>query len=160
MIQEWRQIAGRGLRPVLESERLDGVRYLKPVRTFARDWAVALGFWDDGALDRDHDLKPVNVEASAGVTRARAGQASLTLYVDKRDAATFKARAFLQERGLGFTEIDLSNDAESLKTLAEDHGGARPPQLFVDGRRLGGLAELEALHAKGELASRVAPAGS
>ena len=153
----FKELAGRGLKPVLESERLDKVRYLKPLRTFARDWAVAFGFWDDGALAKDNDLRPVNLAQSAGVTRARAGQASLTLYIDKRDALTNKARMFLQERQLGFSEIDVSNDAASVKWLAETHNGARPPQLFVDGQRLGGLADLEALDATGELLARLAP---
>jgi glutaredoxin len=139
---------GKVLRPVLESTALDRVRYVAPVRRFARDWAIAFGFWDDGILEAAVDLKPMDVASSAAWTK---GQASLTLYVDGGESATERLKELLAAEGVSCRVVDISGDDASRKWLAEEHQGARPPQLFADGRRVGGIAEVQALREQGKL---------
>jgi glutaredoxin len=151
-----RLFVGRGLKPILTSERLDHVKYLRPLRTTARDFAVAFGFWDDGVLEKEVDLRPIHTGDSARDTRARvASSSSLTLYVDREEATTLRMRTFLGDHGIVAREIDIADDESSRKWLAETFDGARPPQLFADGQRVGGLAELQKLAAEGQLARRL-----
>lgn len=151
-----RETVGKGLRPLLMSERLDHLKYLGVARRFARDWAVAFGFWDDGVLQRAQSLQPIDLATSAQRTKAKK-QAALTLYIDRGDAVTQRVRAFLHELDARPKEVDLSDDAASRKWLAEEQKGARPPQLFIDGQRLGGFEELQQLHAEGKLLPLIFP---
>jgi glutaredoxin 3 len=151
-----RETVGKALRPILTSTALDRVKYLPVVRRFACDWAVAFGLWDDGLLARDDKLGPIDLTRSAAWARGQR-QASLTLYVDPRDALTDRARALLRELGAVYREVDISDDEASRKWLADECDGARPPQLFVEGRRTGGFEELAKLHAEGRLHSILFP---
>ena len=155
----WRETVGKGLKPVLTYERLDHVKYVGYARRFVRDWAIAFGFWDDGVLEKEQSLTPIDLKASAQRTKAKK-QASLTLYIDKTDAVTLKVRTFLKELEARPKEIDISDDDVSRKWLADEQNGARPPQLFIEGKRIGGLAELEKLHAEGKLLPLVFPTAS
>ena len=155
----WRETVGKGIKPVLTNERLDHVKYVGFARKFVRDWAVAFGFWDDGVLGNGQVLTPINLKESAQRTMTKK-QAPLTLYVDKTDALTLKVRTFLQELEARPREIDISDDAVSRKWLADEQQGARPPQLFIDGARIGGLVELQQMHAEGKLLPLIFPTTS
>jgi glutaredoxin 3 len=65
-----------------------------------------------------------------------------------------RAKRLLQERGLAYEEIDVSGDDDLRARVMERAGGRRTvPQIFIDGRSIGGYEELAELDASGELAT-------
>jgi glutaredoxin 3 len=63
-----------------------------------------------------------------------------------------RAKALLSRKGVAFREFDASFDAEKRKEMIARTGGATTfPQIFIDGRHVGGCDELHALERKGEL---------
>lgn len=63
---------------------------------------------------------------------------------------TMAARV-LDQRSIPFTEIDVSGDSERRRWLAQVTGQRTVPQIFIDGRSIGGYDELSALARRGEL---------
>ena len=62
-----------------------------------------------------------------------------------------RAKALLQKKGVAFEEIDIEQDDAKRAWLVEASGQRTVPQIFVDGRPLGGFTELEALDRQGRL---------
>lgn len=55
------------------------------------------------------------------------------------------AKRLLDDKGLGYEEIDTDARPHSLRALIEVHPSVRQmPQIFVEGQRVGGLAGLQA----------------
>ena len=52
------------------------------------------------------------------------------------------AKALLDQRGIPYTEINLSRDAEGRAELAERTGMMTFPQIIIDGESIGGFQEL------------------
>ena len=63
-----------------------------------------------------------------------------------------KAKALLQAENLGYTEIDVTQDLEREQEMVERSGRRSVPQIFVDGRAVGGFDDLYALRRQGPLA--------
>ncbi len=62
------------------------------------------------------------------------------------------AKKLLASKGQEFEEIDLSVAPERTEEMMERSGGRRTvPEIFIDGRLIGGYDDLAALHSKGEL---------
>ena len=72
-----------------------------------------------------------------------------------------RARELLERAGVAFAEIDLSRDLERCCELEALTGGRSTPQIVIDGRPIGGYAELAALDRAGGLQAlaRAAPHG-
>lgn len=65
-----------------------------------------------------------------------------------------KAKQLLRNKSVDFEEVDLTNDDAGRIKLVEKSGGRKTvPQIFVDGKHIGGFDDLSALDAKGELDS-------
>lgn len=63
-----------------------------------------------------------------------------------------RAKALLARKGAAFTEIPVDGDPVARAAMTERAGGARTvPQIFIDGRHIGGCDDLYALDAKGGL---------
>lgn len=62
-----------------------------------------------------------------------------------------RARELLARRRIAFEEIDLSVDLKRCCELEALTGGRSVPQLVIDGRPIGGYAELAALDRSGGL---------
>ena len=62
-----------------------------------------------------------------------------------------RAKSLLSRKGVTFEEIDVENDDEKRNWLVETTGQRTVPQIFVDGRSLGGFTDIEALDRKGQL---------
>ncbi len=78
---------------------------------------------------------------------------TVEIYTTRFCATCYAAKELCRERGIAFREIDVSGDEESRLAMAERAGGRRSvPQIFVDGRHVGGLAELESAVASGAIA--------
>jgi glutaredoxin 3 len=62
------------------------------------------------------------------------------------------AKRLLKERGAAFTEIDVMFESGRRAEMVERSGGRRTvPQIFIDGRHIGGYDDLSALDKAGEL---------
>ncbi len=63
-----------------------------------------------------------------------------------------RAKALLRHRGLDYTEYDVQADAGRREEMLRRANGMRTvPQIFINGRHVGGYDQLHALDRKGEL---------
>jgi len=69
----------------------------------------------------------------------------------------FRAKRLLRERGVAFEEIDVAADPEQQAAMIQTSGRRAVPQIFIDGRPIGGYEELAALDREGALASLIEP---
>ncbi|MCB2107832.1 MAG: glutaredoxin 3 [Rhodobacteraceae bacterium] len=64
----------------------------------------------------------------------------------------FRAKQLLQRKGAEFIEIDVMADADKRGEMTKrSNGGRTVPQIFIDGRHIGGCDDLHALDAEGNL---------
>ena len=68
-----------------------------------------------------------------------------------------RAKRLLAERQIAYTEIDLSEDDDLRAEIMERTGRRTVPQIFIDGRSIGGFEELATLDAAGELRELAEP---
>jgi glutaredoxin 3 len=62
------------------------------------------------------------------------------------------AKALLGRKGIAFTEIDVSGDAERRREMSErSHGRWSVPQIFIGDAHIGGSDDLHALERAGRL---------
>ena len=62
-----------------------------------------------------------------------------------------RAKRLLEARGIPFAEFDLDTDDALRDEIVRRTGCRTVPQIFIDGRPIGGFVELAALDASGEL---------
>ena len=62
-----------------------------------------------------------------------------------------RAKALLTKKGVAFEEIDIGDDDARWAWLEKASGQQTVPQIFVDGRPLGGFSDIDALDRKGQL---------
>ena len=63
-----------------------------------------------------------------------------------------RAKSLLKRKGVSFDEIDVSGDPALREKMIELSGGRRTvPEIFINGRIVGGYDELRALEAAGRL---------
>jgi glutaredoxin 3 len=62
-----------------------------------------------------------------------------------------RAKALLDARGVEYEEVDLDDDPAFRRKLFDETGGWTLPQIVVDGRSIGGYAELWRLDRDGRL---------
>lgn len=71
-----------------------------------------------------------------------------------------RAKALLTKKGAAFREIDVTDVAGARAEMEQRSGGGRTvPQIFVDGRPIGGSDDLAALDRAGELDRLLGGAG-
>ena len=63
-----------------------------------------------------------------------------------------RAKRLLAGRGIPFDEADVGSDPALRADVVHRTGRRTVPQIFIDGRPIGGFDELAALDAAGELA--------
>lgn len=77
---------------------------------------------------------------------------SVTIYTRPTCGYCAMAKRLLTEKGLEYQEIDISREPERRAEMVERaHGRTTVPQIFIDGRHIGGCDELYALEAAGRL---------
>ncbi len=64
-----------------------------------------------------------------------------------------RARALLDSKGVAYEHIDVTTDAVREMEMVKRAGGHTVPQIFIDGRGIGGSDDLAALEAAGQLDS-------
>ncbi len=63
-----------------------------------------------------------------------------------------RAKSLLTRKGVAFDEIDVTDDDELRARMVEMSGGRRTvPEIFIDGKIIGGYDELKALDDSGKL---------
>lgn len=62
-----------------------------------------------------------------------------------------RARALLKDKGARWHEIHVDHDAALRLAMVERSGRRTVPQIFIDGRHIGGYDELFALERSGQL---------
>lgn len=68
-----------------------------------------------------------------------------------------RAKSLLKSKGVPFVEIDVTDDAELRQKMVEMSGGRRTvPEIFINGKIVGGYDELKALDDQGQLDSMLA----
>jgi glutaredoxin 3 len=64
----------------------------------------------------------------------------------------WRAKRLLETKGVKYVEVDLwQESARRAEMVARANGRTTVPQLFIDGRGIGGSDELAALEASGKL---------
>jgi glutaredoxin 3 len=81
----------------------------------------------------------------------RNGKPSITVYTTDPCARCIRAKDLLRRYELEFEEINLAKDPVGRRELACFTGHMTFPQIVIDGRPLGGFAELEQADENGEL---------
>jgi glutaredoxin 3 len=74
------------------------------------------------------------------------------IYTTPYCAFCVRAKRLLGERGIPFREIDVASDDALRADIIVRTGRRTVPQIFIDGRSIGGFEELAQLDAAGELA--------
>lgn len=62
-----------------------------------------------------------------------------------------RALSLLKRKGADYTEVDVTLRPGLRRTMAERAGATSVPQIWIDGRHIGGCDELFALEAAGRL---------
>jgi len=61
------------------------------------------------------------------------------------------AKEFLKAKSVAYQEIDITHDEEKRRDIASRSGQKTVPQIFINGKSIGGYSDLKALDEKGEL---------
>jgi glutaredoxin 3 len=80
-------------------------------------------------------------------------QAKILMYSADWCGYCARARRLLEARGLNYEEIDVDVVAGARAQMQERSGCTSIPQIFIDGKHIGGSDELHALDAAGGLNS-------
>ena len=67
-----------------------------------------------------------------------------------------RAKALLDEKGIRYDEVSLDDDPGFRRNLFDRTGGWTVPQIVIDGRPVGGYAELSRLDREGRLDEQLA----
>ncbi len=72
---------------------------------------------------------------------------------------SYRAKKLLEQKGVAFTEIDVMANPSRRAEMVERSGGRTSvPQIFIDGRHIGGCDDLYALESAQELDALLNPA--
>jgi glutaredoxin 3 len=78
--------------------------------------------------------------------------ARVTVYSTPFCGYCYAAKRLLTTKGADYKEIDVMFEAQTRDEMIERSGGRRTvPQIFIDGRHIGGYDDLSALDKTGEL---------
>ena len=79
------------------------------------------------------------------------GQKEIAIYVKARCRRCRRAKRLLRRNSYAFEVIDVSDDDGLGNWLVDATGSKTVPQVFVDGRLVGGFAVVRALDSSGDL---------
>ena len=80
----------------------------------------------------------------------------IQMYTTRWCGYCVRAKALLESKGLEYQEISLDERPDFRRFLHEETGGWTVPQILIDGRPIGGYAELWRLDRSGQLDERLA----
>lgn len=82
--------------------------------------------------------------------------AEVTIYTTTYCGYCAMAKRLLAQKQVQFTEINVEGRDDLRAWLVEASGQRTVPQIFINGRSVGGFTDLSALDKKGELDARLA----
>ena len=86
--------------------------------------------------------------------------AKIEVYTSMLCGYCYRAKKLLEQKGVAFTEIDVMVHPSRRAEMVQRSGGrSSVPQIFIDGRHIGGCDDLYALEASRKLDSLLQPAG-
>jgi glutaredoxin 3 len=77
--------------------------------------------------------------------------ANIEIYTRSWCGFCARAKKLLASKGADFTEIDLDVENRTAEMIQRANGGRTVPQIFIDGKHVGGCDDLYALDAAGKL---------
>jgi glutaredoxin 3 len=78
--------------------------------------------------------------------------AKVEIYTNPFCGYCYRAKKLLSEKGVEFTEYDVMADSSLRDEMTRRAPGrSTVPQIFIDGRNIGGSDELQALEREGKL---------
>ena len=78
--------------------------------------------------------------------------AKVDFYRRRFGADCMRAKALLDRKGVTYNEFIIDSDDESRQVMLKRSGGnSKVPQIFINGRGIGGTEKLEVLDASGQL---------
>jgi glutaredoxin 3 len=78
--------------------------------------------------------------------------AKIEIYTSPFCGYCYRAKKLLEQKGAAFTEFDVMADSSLRDVMVERAGGrGSVPQIFIDGKHVGGCDELYALDRAGGL---------
>jgi glutaredoxin 3 len=78
-------------------------------------------------------------------------QKAVVVYIKPRSLYGWRARRLLRRTGYAFEVVELSNGEEPPPQPIRRNGRRVVPQVYVDGRPVGGLGAIKALDRSGDL---------
>jgi glutaredoxin 3 len=84
--------------------------------------------------------------------------ARVEIYTTSSCPYCVRAKRLLQARNIEYTEIDVGADDALRADVMQRTGRRTVPQIFIDGRSIGGFDELAAMDSAGELRELTSPA--
>jgi glutaredoxin 3 len=78
-------------------------------------------------------------------------QVTVTIYTSTSCPYCVHAKRLLSHKGVAYTEIDVTMDPALRQEMIASSGRRTVPQIFIDGRSIGGFDELYDLEQSGEL---------
>jgi len=84
--------------------------------------------------------------------------AQVTIYTRSMCGYCSAAKSLLRRKEIDFEEIDATGSPEKRAEMIQRSGRFTFPQIFIDGRPVGGCDELYELEARGELDRYLEPA--
>ena len=94
-----------------------------------------------------------------GVGSTREGMARVEVYTTPMCPFCVAAKRLLDERAVPYAEHDVANDPTLRADVMQRSGRRTVPQIFIDGRSIGGFEELRVLDVAGELEALRTAAG-
>ncbi len=80
---------------------------------------------------------------------------TITIYSTEGCPFCIKAKSFLKEKGIAFTEIKIRQGSKEWEEMKETTGSDIPPQILIGDELIGGYSDLVNLYATGELNKRL-----
>ena len=78
--------------------------------------------------------------------------AKVEVYTTSYCPYCIRAKSLLKSKGVAFEEIDVTRDSALREKMIELSGGRRSvPEIFINGKIVGGYDELRALETEGKL---------
>lgn len=75
---------------------------------------------------------------------------NITIYTFNTCPYCKRAKRLMDNKGVEYEEIEISNDREKLEELKKKTNSGTVPQIFVDDKFIGGCDDIVELHKKGE----------
>lgn len=75
----------------------------------------------------------------------------VTIYTTRVCPYCTMAKRLLSARGMAYEEVDVTGDAARRDWLVQTTGRRTVPQVFIDGKAIGGYDDLAALDRAGQL---------